>query len=811
MTVITVECLYDPRYAGRYEPFFDINDRLADLSMRVVLSQPDTRGDIRIVQSHLVADLRQKNDWRVFAPMIVNERADQEIVAEVYRPLLKEPGTLAWLKECTIRDSHLHNGLQVADYHHYALMARDETEYPARLPRTLLDASDIAKIRVPFSVASFSRFERLRSRPSLEPVRRNIDVFLWGTIKSTQSLYQTHRSQACHAVARLATNNPNYKTLMSVGRLLDDHEAHALMSRSKIVVSQYGHAMSSYRDWEALYAGCVLIKPDSHQQVNYLPDLFKDNLWYVPCAIDFSDLEEKVDMVMQDYPRYFERAQVARAGLMESTNLERRASDFYRMICDVLKVAPSAAAPPFEPIDPATYQAPPENGASVSEKTAPGVRRIAGRNYLTGAEPTFVRSLRGPDATGGPAGVQGWKLVEDTGPGTHDFRHSIEKDASPEDFVVSFMVRPDERSQIEVWLTSGRNQGERAQVSFDLSIGVARSSLTHGPDWRNLDSGIVRMDDGWWWCWLAARTNDDHNVVAFVALAAGDGDIGYTGDGKSGAWFANLRLESGQYPALSFPVEVGTAPRAPDSPVKRSDTGSLVSRELGDYYDRYFNQSGQRRILGFHGDYYLMRSIFALLGQADSFVETGSLSGDSIATVARNFPEMPCYSCELKESNFKSAVGNTRHLPNAHVFKEPSPEFLTYQYGRTPELKGQRVVYWLDAHGDGMELPLPREVEIISNTNEEFCIVIDDFRVPERPYFQFDSYPPVKLEWDLIKGRLNPRRKYKLVYPKYEAHTSLHAPRVGWALIASGSWNLVPKGLDDLFEILDVGASGATA
>src|SRR5262249_31008910 len=152
---------------------------------------------------------------------------------------------------------------------------------------------------------------------------RNVDVLTWGTVQSSHDLYQQHRAAAPRAVSDVAASNPHLNTVVAVGRGLGDAEMHDVLFRSKIVVSQYGHSMSSYKDWEALYAGCVLIRPDASLQVNYLPDIFKDNKWYVPCAPDFSDLQEKVDMVLQDYPRFLERAQIARSAVMEASDEER--------------------------------------------------------------------------------------------------------------------------------------------------------------------------------------------------------------------------------------------------------------------------------------------------------------------------------------------------------------------------------------------------------------------------------------------------------------------------------------------------------
>ncbi|WP_422002562.1 phage head spike fiber domain-containing protein [Reyranella sp.] len=822
--MITIDFVYDPRYADRFEPFFRIKDQLADLSVRLLDNAPGASSDVAIVQSHLVGELRGKKDTRVLRPMIVNERADQETIAFPNRGLLKEPNTLAWLKECTIRDPSLHNAPHVGGYYHYNVIAHDPSKYPEQVPDVKVDASDIAKIRLPFSVASYSRFARLRARPSVEARLRNVDAFMWGTVKSAHPLYQEHRASGCRALANVAASNPHYNVLLGVGRGLGDSEVHDILFRSKIVVSQFGHSMSSYKDWEALYAGCVLIRPDASLQQNYLPDVFKDNEWYVPCAPDFSDLEQKMAMVLEDYPRYFERAQIARSALMESTNADRLASDFYHMICDVLNEAPSASVRRFAPIEPASYrEAVPDNlkGAgqpSVAREYFSNTGHNAMSNDDAGATPlrgenlfgatadlgsgawAIVRSQLDPAPIGGPGGVVGRRLVEDTSASTHDFRRILPKESVQEDYVLSFMAKPKERSLVQVWLGSS-TQAERAQISFDLLRGRTLNARTQGKGWANLGAGMSCLDDGWWWCWTAVRTDDTSHLATLVALEAPDGNIGFGGDGSSGMWFGNLRLEKGRVPTFVLPTASNPVP------VSGKDTGATkdavkVSVEMGEYYDRYFSTTRSREIAGFHGDYFLMRYMFNLLEQADTFVETGSLSGDTVGTVARNFPDVDCHTCELDERNFSITRRRTEQYANVTASNEPSPDFLYSLYDRQPELKTRRVVFWLDAHARGA-LPLPQEVEKITASGTEFCVAIDDFQVPGRPYFQFDSYPPLQLNWDLIQPYLKAGRKYKIVYPKYETHTSLHAPRVGWIVVVAGDWKLAPDGLKDLYDVFD--------
>ena len=78
------------------------------------------------------------------------------------------------------------------------------------------------------------------------------------------------------------------------------------------------------------------------------------------------------------------------------------------------------------------------------------------------------------------------------------------KDGVAGDYVFSFMAKLDERHRIQVWLGS-QGLDHRVQASLELTSGLVAHVDTHGGDWKNHGAGLVSLEDGWWWCWIAAR------------------------------------------------------------------------------------------------------------------------------------------------------------------------------------------------------------------------------------------------------------------------------------------------------------------
>jgi len=82
-------------------------------------------------------------------------------------------------------------------------------------------------------------------------------------------------------------------------------------AKSKICVACWGYGEWVHMDAYAMYAGVLLIKPDTgHVMMD--PDLYQNNVTYVPCKPDLSDLESKIRHVLTHWDEYvpmLERAQ----------------------------------------------------------------------------------------------------------------------------------------------------------------------------------------------------------------------------------------------------------------------------------------------------------------------------------------------------------------------------------------------------------------------------------------------------------------------------------------------------------------------
>ena len=198
--------------------------------------------------------------------------------------------------------------------------------------------------------------------------------------------------------------------------------------------------------------------------------------------------------------------------------------------------------------------------------------------------------------------------------------------------------------------------------------------------------------------------------------------------------------------------------------------------------------------IGFHGDRYLVQAVARALENATLFVETGSNEGTSLAYAASLRPDIPMRSCEPHPEGLAKARQKCAAFPNVRISDKPSPDALFDVLAEFPDTAEHHPVFWLDAHAHGVALPLDQEVALLTNAYPRGCLFIDDFQVPERPWFGFDAYPDGTIGLDYVLPHLNRMQDYKITLPRYQTKTSTHHPLRGWCCI---SWNW--EGHDALF------------
>lgn len=150
-----------------------------------------------------------------------------------------------------------------------------------------------------------------------------------------------------------------------------------------------------------------------------------------------------------------------------------------------------------------------------------------------------------------------------------------------------------------------------------------------------------------------------------------------------------------------------------------------------------------------------------------TFVETGTFVGDTTKYVASGHPNLKVLTCEVNPRWYALAKRLCKGLDNIEFFLGESSLFLEQHRGT---FESSRTLFWLDAHWGG-SWPLFDETKVVSSVSS-YALMVDDFEVPGRPMFHYDTYHGVK-------NCLQAHREFlgdNCLVPDYDPHSSCKNP-----------------------------------
>ena len=168
----------------------------------------------------------------------------------------------------------------------------------------------------------------------------------------------------------------------------------------------------------------------------------------------------------------------------------------------------------------------------------------------------------------------------------------------------------------------------------------------------------------------------------------------------------------------------------------------------------------------------------------DAVAETGCFAGDTTAYLARRYPGLPVYTCDIDPESCAFTARRLAGCPNVTVSCEDSPAMLARVRSRH-----RRPFAFLDAHW-GTRWPLPAELDAL----DRGVAMIHDFDTGHER-FSFDRYDGIVCGPGLLAQMSRPPSRYFTVNPG----APLPLPclqtgrRAGVAVIAAG---LDPAPLD---------------
>ncbi len=133
----------------------------------------------------------------------------------------------------------------------------------------------------------------------------------------------------------------------------------------------------------------------------------------------------------------------------------------------------------------------------------------------------------------------------------------------------------------------------------------------------------------------------------------------------------------------------------------------------------------------------------------DAITETGCFLGDTTAYLARRYPRLPVYACDIDPGCCAFTARRLAACPNVTVTCEDSPALLARVTTRH-----ERTFAFLDAHWD-QDWPLLAEL----NTLDSAVAMVHDFDIGH-PRFSFDAYDGLACGPGLLARMTRPPERY---------------------------------------------------
>jgi hypothetical protein len=184
-------------------------------------------------------------------------------------------------------------------------------------PKPQLSSESLHKLRVGYS--GFGCHDILGpcvNNPVDLDTDRSCDIHFAGTVDYENTEVDAHRRLALKAVQTWPGTS-----FAHAGRGVPRPVYYEGIRNSKTVLCPWGWGEATYREYEAMALGAVVIKPDTSHIVAW-PDIYQAGKTYVPCKPDFSDAHEKMGHVVANWDDYRPMRELARRLVVDAWQSE---------------------------------------------------------------------------------------------------------------------------------------------------------------------------------------------------------------------------------------------------------------------------------------------------------------------------------------------------------------------------------------------------------------------------------------------------------------------------------------------------------
>jgi hypothetical protein len=343
---------YDSRYNDRLKFLETIKPELENRSFSFVESEQEC--DLVLSQQisyspNLELVRTTKKDVIILE---VNDTAT--IFNDELRLAIKQENVKGFFKVTNFKDLSCHNAKTSGDIRYHANFINEVikiSEY--QFPNILFTDDELKKIQVALPAFLNFRMDQVRKVEldiDNDWKNRGIDLSFAGTTDYTKNknyiqlnhsdprlelpkLISAQRKMALNELTKIRDKGAT--VLMSNVKPMSQPEYWSSLLSTKACLSPWGFGAYNWRDYESIYLGALVIKPNTDFLETYC-NIFQSGKYYVPCDVDFANLDEIYENISNNEYNHNEIRRNALQLLEANNNKSKIADRFISQITQAL-------------------------------------------------------------------------------------------------------------------------------------------------------------------------------------------------------------------------------------------------------------------------------------------------------------------------------------------------------------------------------------------------------------------------------------------------------------------------------------------
>ena len=285
-------------------------------------------------------------------PIIILQRADSANIAnEKMREAIKASQVVGFFKITNFKDPQNHNEKTSGDNRYHLNFINDKYDFDEY--ENKFSKNDLKKIKCALPAFYNFRFDHVRSTRNHFQHERPVDLNFAGIVDYSGNknyknmdasnrryeivnLLNSHRKLAYERANEYGNSYKNRKVVSHYGKPYTQPQYWQSLFLSKLSLSPWGFGAYNWRDYETIYLGGILVKPDTDFLESYC-DLYQSEKYYFKCDPNFKDLETVCENIINNYNESIQKTKLAQRSLSEHFSITKICERFARQINECIE------------------------------------------------------------------------------------------------------------------------------------------------------------------------------------------------------------------------------------------------------------------------------------------------------------------------------------------------------------------------------------------------------------------------------------------------------------------------------------------